>query len=190
MPKLINEETVFKAVIALLVERGYERTTTSDMAAAARIHEATLFRKYGSKVGLIERAINHQLSITPLSRVTYSGDLQADLLAILDAYIEIAAEYGEVMPLLLIEIPRHAELQDTMQAAMANIQRIMQIVARYQEQGMLQPEPPLTTVNALLAPIMVQAMYQRAHADLAASTIDPQTHVARFLKGRCSSAND
>ncbi len=95
MPKIIDEEAVFKAVIALLVVRGYERTTTSDMAAAANMHEATLFRKYGSKVGLIERAIAHQLSETPMGQVRYSDDLRADLTLILEAYLATVAEHGQ-----------------------------------------------------------------------------------------------
>ena len=61
MPKKFVEADIFKAVIKLLVEKGYDRATTSEMAAVSDMHEATLFRKYGSKDGLIEQAFNHQL---------------------------------------------------------------------------------------------------------------------------------
>lgn len=184
MPKIINEDDVFKAVIALLVSRGYDRATTSDLAAAANMHEATLFRKYGSKVGLIERAIEHQLAATPMSQVCYTGDLRADLLAILQAYVATVEQYGEIMPMLLLEIPRHPELKGTLQAPLANIQGIMRILEQYQEAGLLKTEPPLTSVNVLLAPIMVNEMYRRAQANLAASIIDLQAYVDSFLQGR------
>jgi len=184
MPKIINEEKVFKAVIELLVARGYDGATTSDLAAAANMHEATLFRKYGSKVGLIERAIEQQLATTPLHDVSYTGDLRADLLAILAAYVATVEQYGEIMPLLLLEIPRHPELKETLQAPLANIQGITQILERYQADGLLQEEPSLTTVNVLLAPIMVTAMYRRVQTDIPAEAIDLEAYVDAFLRGR------
>lgn len=184
MPKIINEDEVFKAVISLLVTRGYDRATTSEMAAVANMHEATLFRKYGSKVGLIEQAIEHQLSTTPMSQVSYSGDLRADLITILAAYVATVETYGEIMPMMLLEIPRHPELKNIVQAPLANIQRIMQILEQYQSKGLLKEEPPLTSVNVLLAPIMVNEMYRRLHADLPAASINLEEYVDAFLQGR------
>lgn len=184
MPKIIDEAEVFKAVVALLVARGYERATTRDLAAAANMHEATLFRKYGSKVGLIERAIEHQLSSTPLHYVSYTGALRADLLAILQAYVETVEQYGEIMPMLLLEIPRHPELRGTLQAPLANIQGIMHILQRYQAEGLLKTESPLTSVYVLLAPIMVYEMYRRVQLDMSAAPIDLEEYVEAFLQGR------
>lgn len=184
MPKIINEDDVFKAVLELLVTRGYDRATTSDLAAAANMHEATLFRKYGSKVGLIERAIEQQLSTTPLHDVSYTGDLRADLLAILQAYVATVEQYGEIMPMLLLEIPRHPELRGTLEAPLANIQGIMHILQRYQEAGLLKTESPLTSVNVLLAPIMVNEMYRRVQIDIPAASIDLEEYVEAFLQGR------
>lgn len=184
MPKIINEDEVFKAVIAVLVTRGYDGATTSEMAAAANMHEATLFRKYGSKVGLIEQAIAHQLSTTPMSSVNYSGDLRADLITILEAYLATVETYGEIIPMLLVEVPRHPELRNVLQVPLANIQGIMHILERYQREGLLKKEPPLTSVNVLLAPIMVNEMYRRVHADLPAASIELEEYVDAFLQGR------
>lgn len=184
MPKIINEDEVFKAVLELLIARGYDGATTREMAAAAKMHEATLFRKYGSKVGLIEQAIEHQLSTTPMSKVSYSGDLRADLITILEAYMATVEMYGEIMPMMLVEIPRHPELKNVLQAPLANIQSIMHILERYQREDSLKEEPPLTSVNVLLAPIMVNEMYRRVHADLLAASIDVERYVDVFLQGR------
>jgi AcrR family transcriptional regulator len=184
MPKIINEDAVFRAVIELLVARGYDRATTSELAAVANMHEATLFRKYGSKLGLIERAIEHQLSTTPMSQVVYTGDLRADLIAILEAYVATVEMYGEIMPMILLEIPRHPELKNTLQTPLANIQGIMHILEKYQREGLLKEESPLTSVNVLLAPIMVNEMYRRAHAELSAASIDLEEYVDAFLQGR------
>lgn len=184
MPKIINEDQVFKAVIALLIARGYDRTTTSEMAAAANMHEATLFRKYGSKVGLIEQAIEHQLSATPMSKVSYSGDLRADLIRILEAYMATVETHGEIMPMILLEIPRHPELKSTVQTPLANIRGITHILDRYQKEGLLKKEPSLASVNALLAPLMVNEMYRRVIGDLLTPTLDLQEYADAFLYGR------
>lgn len=184
MPKIINEDEVFKAVIGLLIARGYEGTTTSEMAAAANMHEATLFRKYGSKVGLIERAIEHQLSATPMSKLSYSGDLRADLIRILEAYMATVETYGEIMPLILVEIPRHPELKNTLQTPLANIRGIAHILDRYQQEGLLKKEPSLTSVNALLAPLMVNEMYRRINGAFATPMLNLQEYADAYLYGR------
>ena len=184
MPKVINEDEVFKAVLGVLVTRGYASATTSEMAAAANIHEATLFRKYGSKVGLIERAIQRQLSTAPISKVAYTGDLQTDLYAILDAYVATNDEYGAILPVIFLEIPRYPELKNVLQTPLANIQGIVDIITRYQNQGLLKNEPPLTSVNVLLAPILLSQMLRQANMDLPAPVIDLHQYVAAFLHGR------
>jgi len=184
MPKIIDEEVIFRAVSNLLVEKGYDRATTLEMAAAAGIHEATLFRKYGSKVGLIRQAIGYLLSKAPLTEVSYSGDLEADLRAILEAYVATSREYGEIVPMLLLEIPRYPELREALDTPLANIMALVQIIAKYQAEGRLKKEPPLLTVNALLAPILMTRMLQDAHTSLPAPEIDIQEFVKAFLTGR------
>ena len=184
MPKIINEDEVFKSVLEVFVTRGYENATTSEMAAAAKIHEATLFRKYGSKVGLIKRAIEHQLSKAPLSKVAYTGDLKADLYAILDAYVATNDEYGEIMPVIFLEIPRYPELKNVLQTPMANIQGIMNIIARYQSEGLLKTEPPLMSVMVLIAPILFNQIFRHANVDMPSPAIDLHESVDAFLNGR------
>ena len=61
-------------------------TNQFKIAEVAGVNEVTLFRRYGSKAGLFEKVIEHQLADTPLSKLVYTGDLEADLLAIVEAY--------------------------------------------------------------------------------------------------------
>jgi len=110
MPKIIDEEQVFRTVVEILTQKGYENATTKDLAAAAGMHEVTLFRKYESKVNLVARAIEHQLSRVPLAHLKYTGNLEADVAAIVDAFIETNKSHGPIMPLLLTELPRNPEL--------------------------------------------------------------------------------
>ena len=184
MPKKFVEADIFKAVIKLLVEKGYDRATTSEMAAVSDMHEATLFRKYGSKDGLIEQAFKHQLSTTPLSKVSYTGNLRADLYSIVDAYIATYNEYGEIIPMVLLEIPRNPELKKVLATPLANIKGLVSIIIRYQEDGLLIKELPLLSINTLLAPILLNQMISQANVGLPAPSIDLNDYIETFLNGR------
>ena len=184
MPKVIDEATVFRTVIDMLVSHGYEGATTQKIADMAGVNEATIFRKYGSKAGLFEKVIEHQFSDTPLNKLVYTGDLEADLLAIVEAYIETNETYGQIIPVLLIELPRNPDLQGSFNTPWKNIQEIIKIVQKYQKQGVLKNEDPLASLSALIGPIMVAQMFRRATPNLPAPVIDPQEHVDTFLNGR------
>lgn len=187
MPKVIDEENVFRAVLNIIVTRGYENATTKDMAVAAGMHEATLFRKYESKMNLVARAFEQQFSTAPLTKLTYSGDLEADLLAIVQAYIDTYDRFGAIMLTVLTEIPRHPELATALKTPLANIPILTKIIAQYQTQGRLKQESPLTSLSVLLGPLMMNYMVGRANPDLPIQTIDPQDHVNAFLHGRATS---
>lgn len=184
MPKVIDENKVFRCAIDMMVRYGYASATTKKIAAAAGIHEATLFRKYGSKLGLIEKAIEQRLSDTPLNKLAYTGVLEADLLSILQAYSEVSQMHGEIMPMLLFEIGRDPALEKLLYTPWKNIALILDIIEKYQRQGQLKKEPPLSTLNVLIGPIMVSHMLKRATTDLPLPSTDLHQFVDAFLHGR------
>jgi len=57
MPKIVEDKTVYRAVLQTVFERGYAGATTKEMAAAADISEVTLFRKFGTKGQLGKQAL-------------------------------------------------------------------------------------------------------------------------------------
>ena len=184
MPKVIDEKKIFKTVIEMLVSHGYEGATTKEIAKIAGVNEATLFRKYGSKAKLFENAINHQLSDTPLNRLAYTGNLEADLLSIVDAYLETNASHGEILPALLAALPRHLELRGAFSTAWGNIQGIVKIIQKHQSDGLLKEEEPFLCLNALLGPLMTDQMFRRAKLDIPFPKIDTKNYVKMFLAGR------
>lgn len=184
MPKVIDETKIFSAALDILVSHGYEGATTQKIASIAGVNEVTLFRKYGNKAGLFEKVIEHQFSDTPLNKLVYTGDLDADLLAIVEAYIKTNETYGQIIPVLLIELPRNPDLQGSFNTPWKNIQEIIKIVQKYQKLGLLKNEDPLASLSALIGPIMVNQMFRRANPNLPTPIIDPQEHVESFLLGR------
>jgi AcrR family transcriptional regulator len=184
MPKVIDETKIFDAALDLLVSHGYEGATTQKIAEIAGVNEVTLFRKYGSKAGLFEKVIERQFSDTPLNELVYTGELEADMLAIVVAYLETNESYGDIIPNILIELPRNPDLQRSFNTPWKNLQIILKIIQKYQKRGLLKDESPLASLGALIGPIMVSQMLRRAHLNLPLPAVDAQEHVDSFLHGR------
>ena len=184
MPKVIDETKIFSAALGILIAHGYEGATTQKIAEVAGVNEVTLFRKYGSKAGLFEKVIEHQLADTPLNKLAYSGDLEADLLAIVDAYVETNETHGNIIPLLLIEMPRYPDLQGSFNTPWKNLQGIIKIIQKYQKHGELKDESPFACLTALIGPILVSQMLRHTNLDLPVPALDSQAHVDAFLYGR------
>jgi AcrR family transcriptional regulator len=184
MPKVIGDGRIFGAAIHALMSLGYDGTTTREVADAAGVNEVTLFRRYRSKAGLFESAIRHWLSDTPLSKVAFTGGLETDMRAIVQAYVETNETYGDIVAIILIELQRHPDLQGSITTPWKNIQGITRIIREYQKRGLLKSEPPLAALSALVGPIMVGQMLRRAGLNLPVPALDPPAHVDAFLNGR------
>jgi AcrR family transcriptional regulator len=184
MPKIVDESRIFQVAIDQLMARGYEGATTRDISAAAGVNEVTLFRRYGSKAGLIEQAIASRLADTPLNRLTYTGDLEADLVSIVRAYLLTNEAHGDIVPVLLIEVSRHPDLRSSVGVPWRNLYGAIGIIQRYQHDGLLGEEHPLSVIGSLLGPVMISQLLRRANLELEAPTVDPQAHVEAFLRGR------
>lgn len=185
MPKIIRDEQVFQAVMQVITARGYEGATTRRLAEAAGISEVTLFRKYGSKAALVRRAmgvIADQMDFE--AAVRYTGDVKADLLRIVARYQSLTAHYRSFLSVLIPEMQRHPELAEALERPLAIMHAIGRLLARYQEQGVLQPEQPLQAVAALLGPLVYFAMVRGTMFEAQIPPMDLEQHVNYFLNGR------
>lgn len=184
MPRKIDESKLFEKVINEWMTRGYAGCTTRDIADSAGVNEATLFRRYGSKAGLIARAIDHQLADTPLATVGVSGDLNRDLLALAKAYIATYKAHGDVVFRTVQELPQHPEVREAASHFLSNVQKMVQLVLHYQQQGSLRPEHPMQTLAAFIGPIAIYLMFARSGLNPGVPPFDIEAHVAGFLMGR------
>lgn len=57
-PRLVDPDAVVAAAIGLWSERGFERTSWSDIAAATGVSVRTLIRRFGSQAGILGPAID------------------------------------------------------------------------------------------------------------------------------------
>ncbi len=185
MPKVLNDADIYRAVIQVVTERGYAGATTKQMAEAADISEVTLFRKYGSKPQLVKQAIAAIIAQTNFDAAAqYSGDAAADIMRIVKTYSESAVHHGQFFAILLAEIRRYPEMADLVDAPYHIFQRFARVLSRYQEEGVLRPEPPLHALAALLGPVIYTSLLENAFPEAAVPPLNLETHVDSFLEGR------
>jgi len=185
MPKIIEDEQVYLAALQTITERGYAGATTKQIAEAANMSEVTLFRKYGSKAALIKQAMTamaEQLNYE--SATQYTGDVGADLLRVVEMYQGAAEEKGQFIYSIILEIQRYPELTEAIDTPKEMFSRIAQLIARYQDEGILKQEQPMQAMAGLLGPLIATNMMRNAINDISFPPPDLENHVAVFLNGR------
>lgn len=188
MPKIVENEAVYRHAMQLVLERGYAGATTKQIAEASGISEVTLFRKYGNKALLVQKAIAEAMEEADFpTAARYTGDVHADLLRIVQAYQGSAEKGGRFFYVLLSEIPRYPELKELLAIPLAMIDTFGALLARYQAEGVLLPEQRFHSVSALLGPLISANLIRNAAPEIPPPPIDLPTHVSRFLNGRRAS---
>ena len=174
MPKIVKDEEIYQAVIQIVAERGYSSATTKQMADAADVSEMTLFRKYENKAQLVKQAISSILDQTDFSTAAhYTGDIQDDLLRVVNAYQNSAVKHGDFVSAMILEMSRHPELIDSINEPLKIFMAI----------GELKKGHSMHIVAVLLAPIMYTAIIRRAVPTMQLPEIDLTQHVKHFLIG-------
>ncbi|WP_199613791.1 TetR/AcrR family transcriptional regulator [Paenibacillus alkalitolerans] len=87
-----TSDKILMAAIDLMSEKGYDGTTTKEIAAAAGVNEVTLFRHFGTKQKLLETAFHryhYAEEMTKLFQESLKWELHTDLLLISRTYHKI-----------------------------------------------------------------------------------------------------
>lgn len=185
MPKIIADEEIFQAVLQVVTECGISGATTKQMAKAARVSEVTLFRKYESKLQLIKKAVDAVIAKSDFEAVTqYTGDVSADLLRVVQAYQGSAIKHGQLIFMMLSEIPRYPELADLIDSPLEVYFHISQLLSKYQSEGVLRSETPMHALSALLGSLIYDGMMRKVHLNKSIPPLNLANHVSCFLEGR------
>lgn len=181
-------EALLKAALEVVAQHGLKGATTRLIAQHAGVNEVTLFRHYGHKNGLIKAAVLSRASTLRQQGVQYTGNLEHDLIHLVTEYQRVLAHFGPFLRVMLTEFPRHPELQDVISAGPAPLFRDSgDLLARYQDEGLLRPEPLSTLLPALLAPVVMPFLVPKGVPALLNTSFtapEPRTHVRLFLQGR------
>jgi AcrR family transcriptional regulator len=185
MPKIIEDEQVYLAVLQTITDRGYAGATTKQIAEAANMSEVTLFRKYGSKAALIKQAMTAMAEQLHFESATqYTGDVVGDLRRVVEMYQGEAEEKGQFIYTIILEIHRYPELAEAIGKPLEMFSRITQLLTRYQEEGILKQESPMQALAGLLGPLIATNMIRNAVKDMPFPPPDLENHVDCFLNGR------
>lgn len=184
MARTIADDQILEAALALIAEQGYAGATTREIAAAAGVNEVTLFRRFGSKKGLLMAAVEREVQHLSVAGIEYTGDLEADLVRVVRFYHELMAQRGRMLVMLLSEAPRQPELLEIMQTPMAIIGKIGALLQRYQQEERLIEEPVGQAFAALVGPLFFSGVFEVIEPGLLTAPFNAAKHVRRYLQGR------
>lgn len=183
-----TQDALLDATFRAIVDFGFEKATTKRIAAYAGVNEVTIFRKFGNKATLFQEAIRREMDAFQ-THIHYTGDLQADLEAIVAGYGALVRRRGRFLPALFSEVTRKPELQPLLQKPLETFGLVVGVVARYQAEGQLLKEPPPLAVAALMMPVLAVNLAS-LFAPSAFPAFDARSHVSAYLAGRRAERSD
>jgi AcrR family transcriptional regulator len=154
----VDDDRILDAAVAVVIARGYTGATTREIAANAGVNEVTLFRRFGNKARLVQAAIHRDLQQTTEALQAPTGDLEADLLTVLERYCATYSTHAALPLVIILEVTRNPELTDLIREPAAAQLALRELIASYQADGQLIHEPPALAVNALLGPLLAHAV--------------------------------
>jgi AcrR family transcriptional regulator len=145
------DDAVRTAVLSLLTERGYQRTTIAAVAERAKVGRGALYRRWRSKGEMVFGAVVHGLELAdPPQHGSLASDLEAlgERIALLsDSEIAHAALLG-----LTAELDADAELREALDARLWAVERryLAVILKRAVDRGEIRPGVDPELVRRLL----------------------------------------
>lgn len=125
-----NKNKLMLAAIDLMAEKGYKGVSTKEIAAAAGVSEMTLFRNFGSKQNLLEKAVDHyhySIEMTNVFQEKIIWDLRTDLLMISHMYFEIMERNRKLFLIVL----KDDELFEIREKAQKHPRILLELLTNY-----------------------------------------------------------
>lgn len=148
-----NKSKLMTAAIDLMAEKGYKGVSTKEIAAAAGVTEMTLFRNFGSKMNLLEQAVEHyhySVEMTGIFQEKIIWDLRQDLLLISRLYQEIMERNRKLFLIVLGD----NELAAVREKAQKHPQTLLKLLTNYFEEMQRQNKLISTDAEAQAATFM------------------------------------
>ena len=133
------DHTICRAAIDLLAEESYDALSIEAVAARAGCGKATIYRRWGSKSALVVDAVAacRDAGLAPPD----TGSVRDDLLAFVRGFMHHlrTSDAGRVMPALVAEMARNADLATAFRAGFIQPRRarVLEAVRRGVERGEL-----------------------------------------------------
>jgi AcrR family transcriptional regulator len=154
----VRYDAILLAALHLLAEVGYDQMTMDAIAQRARASKATLYRRWSGKADLVVGALKRYASPPPTPPDT--GDLRADLVAVLEAMRVNLGEQDAAVIFGLLSATRHEpQLAQTLRRQVIEVKKdaFAPVLTRAVERGTL----PKTIDRALLAEVSSALLFSR-----------------------------
>jgi AcrR family transcriptional regulator len=182
----ISDDVILDAAMAMVIAHGYTGATTRQIATAAGVNEITLFRRFANKRSLVLAAIHRDLGQITNPALKASGDLETDLLGVLEHFTRTYRDHAGLPLVIILEATRNPELADLIREPVTAQLGLRELIASYQRSGHLRPEPPEQAVNALIGPLLAYAVDTQLNIASPTGPPDPRDLLDRFLQGHQS----
>ncbi len=148
-----RKRRIVEAAIICFAERGFEATSTSQIAKRAEVAEATIFRHFNTKQELLMRLVRPvarrlliPAAIEELDeiRATTDGSFRSTATAIMRSRIAFADRYAPLLRIIAQELPLNADLQTLLfsDELSRGAQLVVKTIEGFVEQGDIRPGIP------------------------------------------------
>ncbi len=151
------DRAILRATVDLLADEGYGGVTMEGVAARAGVGKATVYRRWPTKSALVVDAISacRESGWQPPD----TGSARDDLLAFVQGFMQHlrTSDAGRVMPALVTELARNAELAVAFREGFVQPRRarVLEAVRRGIERGEVRPDvDPELVADAVVALLM------------------------------------
>jgi TetR/AcrR family transcriptional repressor of mexJK operon len=175
-----TSEKILYAAIDLIADKGYKKVTTKEIAAVSQVSEMTLFRHFGSKRVILEKAIERFSATVCLDHIfanQLKWDLPPDLLLISRNYLSAMIRNDKVFLILVKEGTSLNELDHEMARHPEQLQLLLShYFGQMHQKGKLISGDYDALANAFIrinfGTYATRLLYKRQEADLNAQQID------------------
>jgi AcrR family transcriptional regulator len=155
------ERRIAAAALEAFAERGYNATTTSEIARQAGVAEGTIFRYYPTKKDLLVRVVAPVAAqlLAPVVRrnleaiLTAAHDTPESLMrAIIADRLALVRDHPSIMRVLAQEVPINPDLRDQFRTAIFDqlFPLALDAITRFQRAGQIASDLPPTTVARII----------------------------------------
>lgn len=156
--------SILISAIELFSQKGYDATSTSEIAKNAKVAEGTIFRYYKTKKDLLFSipSILSKDSLFETFLIDFNellNDNHADFETFLKAVIlnrrKFICETAPILKVIIQEIPFHPELRQKLisTVVLPSINKLMDIVDRFKNHGELIDIPSKSIINLIVTSI-------------------------------------
>ncbi len=182
-----TQKKIIDAAIKIFSEKGFEGSTTSEIAQVAGVAEGTIFRHFGTKKGILQKillqaVVNFQRPevLVSLAKLIEEGDDQF-WIQIINEQLGSVQQQLPLLKLLFYEAQFHSEVQEIMveKVARSILDLISEPIVKRQSSGEFRSFDPNLMVFSLIASIWGYLVWKQIAPDQ--EKLDEEQALAQVL---------